>query len=107
MSAQKYASVDDVIGLWMKPLRSEASLNFCLNLLKGEKQTTFIYNKQCCPLLPQFYCFFPPGLPPPPTKPPTVPQFDCFPLRWLLLWFLSTLGNQMKARLEQSSGQVL
>ena len=65
MSAQKYASVDNVIGLRMKPLRSEASLNFCLNLLKGEKQTTFIYNKQCCPLLPQFYCFFPPGLPPP------------------------------------------
>ena len=101
----------------MKPLRSEVSLNFCLNLLKGEKQTSFIYYKQCYPLLPQFYCF--PSLAPPPvppTQPPTVRQFDCFPLlpagtviidHGCCFAFLSTLGNQMQARLEQSSGQVL
>lgn len=69
MSAKKYVSVSDVIGLRMKPLRSEVSLNFCLNLLKGEKQTSFIYNKQCYPLLPQFYCF-PSLVPPPPPVPP-------------------------------------
>ena len=61
MSAQKHISVDDVIGLRMKPLRNEASVNFCLNLLKGEKQTSFIYNKQCYPLLPQFVFSSPPA----------------------------------------------
>lgn len=42
MSAQKYVTVDEVIGLKMKPLRNDASLNFGLNLLKGEKQNSFI-----------------------------------------------------------------
>ena len=59
MSAKKYVSVSDVIGLRMKPLRSEVSLNFCLNLLKGEKQTSvtlFFLNS----------IVFLPGLPPPP-----------------------------------------
>ena len=112
MSAQKHISVDDVIGLRMKPLRNEASVNFCLNLLKGEKQTSFIYNKQCYPLLPQFV-FSSPPLPHSTTDSTTILLFPtttgghCHYRGWLLLCFLSTLGNQMQARLEQSSGQVL